>query len=100
MVDDITIGLLANVTMTAMTLAVGHGQMYLGYLMMSQKVSHIWVSIDITIRTATLTVQHQCMGGSIASLHRPDCGNQVCLWSQTSVPSGMVLSQPAKQACQ
>jgi len=59
--DGITSGLLADVTMIMVTLAVEHGQMSPGYLVTSQnKISHPGAT-DITIIMVTLTAQYKCL---------------------------------------
>jgi len=54
--NDVTSRLLADITVTMVTLAVQHGQMaLLGYMMMSW--NHIWVMTDVTIRMVTSAAQ-------------------------------------------
>jgi len=64
MADDITTRLLADVTMTMMTLAVVHGQTISGLLSdISNKTVTSGFPTDITMRTVTLAVQ------TIQSMH-------------------------------
>jgi len=59
--DDITSGLLADITMTTVTLAAGHGQTVSRLLCdVTKQGHHIWVMADITMRTVTLAAQHKC----------------------------------------
>jgi len=61
--DDVTSRLLADITMTTVTLAAENGQMsLLGYVMISlNRTITSGLLADITMRTVTLAAQHKCM---------------------------------------
>ncbi len=58
--DDITSGLLADITVTIVTLAAGYGQTVSRLLCdITKQGHHIWVTTDITVTMVTLAVQHK-----------------------------------------